>query len=424
MRPINHAWKEGRMIDLIKTTPQRDWATQEIEHLVEEWRADHALYSPLCQRREPRDAAYTSLQGLLATWPRQSMAPMVLAIAGVAPKAVRAMPAFISAGQGNAARLLHRHGEAGDPDLGGDDGVRRVEGRDVPKPGGHAVGVKRQDGGALGKRANGQAGVCVGDASSQGYTVLDRRWSVPAAWCTEDAYAERRRPCGLPPEITCKTKPEVAQARRTAVVKSQALRCRGVGADEACGDHPGVLDGVAGRGLWYVADVPHQTRVWEARPATRLPSWRGRGRRPQRERLGAGAPEARTVLGMAAGLAAEAWTRQTLQEGRQGPMVAECAVRRVTAVRDALPGPDVWLVRRRQVETGELKTYLGHAPVDTAVATLVRMSGRRWPLETCVEDGKHRLGMGDDAVRSWTGWHHQMTWVMLAHVFVVRMSLR
>ncbi len=54
------------MSDLIKTTPQMDLATQDIEHLVEELRAYHAIYSPLFQRREQRDAAHTYLQGLLA----------------------------------------------------------------------------------------------------------------------------------------------------------------------------------------------------------------------------------------------------------------------------------------------------------------------------------------------------------------------
>src|SRR5438445_8755781 len=38
------------------------------------------------------------------------------------------------------------------------------------------------------------------------------------------------------------------------------------------------------RRAWYFAEVPHSTRVWEARPATHVPPWRGRGRRPQRER--------------------------------------------------------------------------------------------------------------------------------------------
>jgi SRSO17 transposase len=76
----------------------------------------------------------------------------------------------------------------------------------------------------------------------------------------------------------------------TAVVKSQALRCRWVVADEAFGNNPGFLDGVAGLGLWYVAEVPHSTRVWDERPAIHIPLRRGRGRRPQRTRLVAGAP--------------------------------------------------------------------------------------------------------------------------------------
>jgi SRSO17 transposase len=195
-------------------------------------------------------------------------------------------------------------------------------------------------------------------------------------------------------------------------------------ADEAFGGNPGFLDGVAGLGLWYFAEVPHTTRVWEERPATHIPPWRGRGRRPQRKRLVEGAPEARTVLDVAAVLPTEAWTRQTIKEGSQGPMVAEFAALRVLAVRDALPGPDVWLVWRRHLETGELKTYLSNAPVDTVLEIHVRMSGMRWPIETCFEDGKQLLGMGDYEVRSWTGWHHHMTLVILAHFFVVRMSLR
>jgi len=424
MLPVNPAWKEGSMMDLIETTPKMDLAIQDIAHLVEELHAYHAIYSPLFQRREQREAAHASLQGLLATLPRKSIEPMVLAVDGVAPKAVRAMQSFISEGQWNDERLLHQHWKEVEVDLGAAEGVLMVDGSDVPKQGSHAVGVKRQYCGELGKRANCQAGVFVGSGSSQGYTVLDRRLYVPTEWLTDEAYAERRTQCGLPPDLTFKTKPELAQEMLAAVVQSQALRCRWVVADEAFGGNPAFLDGVAGLGLWYFAEVPHSTRVWEARPATHIPPWRGRGRRPQRERLVEGAPAARTVLEVAAVLPTEAWARQTIKEGSQGPMVAECATLRVVAVRETLPGPDVWLVRRRHIETGELKTYLCNAPVDTAVETHVRMSGMRWPIATCFEDSKQLLGMGDDEVRSWTGWHHHMTLVILAHFFVVRMSLR
>src|SRR5437899_8339888 len=424
MLSINYMWKEGSMTVLIETTPKMDLAIQDIEHMVEELRVYHAIYSPLLQRREQREAAHTYLQGLLATLPRKSIEPMVLALDGVAPKAVRAMQSFISEGQWKDERLLHQHWKEVETDLGADEGVLMVDGSDFPKQGVHSAGVKRQYCGELGKRANCQAGVFVGYVSPQGYTVLDRRLYVPVEWLTDDAYTARRLQCGIPLEITFKTKPELAQEMLAAVVQSQTLRCRWVVADEAFGGNPGFLEGVAGLGLWYFAEVPHTTRVWEARPATHVPPWRARGRRPQRERLVEGAPAARTVLEVAAGLPAEAWARQTIQEGSQGAMVAECATVRVVAVRETLPGPHVWLVLRRHIETGELKTSLCTAPVDTAVETQMRMSGMRWPIETCCEDRKPLLGMGDDAVRSWTGWHHHMTLVILAHFFVVRMRLR
>jgi SRSO17 transposase len=412
------------MTDLIETVPKMELAIQDIAHLVEELRAYHAIYSPLLQRREQREAAHTYLQGLLAPLPRKSIEPMVLAVGGVAPKAVRAMQAFISEGQWNDERLLHQHWKEVETDLGADAGVLMVDGSDFPKQGVHSVGVKRQYCGALGKRANCQAGVFVGYVRPQGYTVLDRRLYVPVEWLTDAAYADRRQQCGVPPDRAFNTKPALAQEMLAAVVQSRALRCRWVVADEAFGGNPGFLEAVAGLGLWYFVEVPHTTRVWEERPATHIPPWRGRGRRPQRERLVEGAPEPRPVLEVAAALPAEAWTRQIIKEGSQGPMVAEFAASRVVAGRDALPGPEVWLMLRRHLETGELKTYLCTAPVDTALEQLVQVSGMRWPIETCFEDSKQLLGMGDYEVRSWTGWHHHMTLIILAHFFVVRMSLR
>jgi len=381
MLSINHVWKEGSMTALIETTPKMDLALHDIEPLVEELRAYHAIYSPLLQRREQREAAPTSLQGLLAPLPRKSIEPMVLAVDGVAPKAIRAMQSFISEGMWHDEQLVHQHWQEVEPDLGAAEGVLMVDGSDFPKQGVHSVGVKRQYCGELGKRAHCQAGVFVGYGSPQGYTLLDRRLSIPVEWLTDDASTERRRQGGIPSEITFKTKPALAQEMLAAVVKTQRLRCRWVVADEAFGDNPSFLEGVAGLGLWYFTEVAHTTRVWAERPATHIPPWRGRGRRPQRERLVEGAPEARTVLEVAAALPAEAWTRQTIKEGSQGPMVAEFAALRVVAVRDALPGPAVWLVLRRHLETEALKTYLSNAPIDTALETQVRMSGMRWPIE-------------------------------------------
>jgi hypothetical protein len=40
------------MTTLIETVPKMELAIQDIEHLLGELRAYHAIYSPLCQRQE------------------------------------------------------------------------------------------------------------------------------------------------------------------------------------------------------------------------------------------------------------------------------------------------------------------------------------------------------------------------------------
>ena len=232
-----------------------------------------------------------------------------------------------------------------------------------------------------------------------------------------------RRAAGLR-ILTCNTPPAWGQERLAAVVNARRRQGRGVVADEACGGHPSVRDGVAGLGLWDVADGPQTTRVWGERPAPHVPSGRGRGRRPPRDRVRDGAPEADPGLAVAAARPAAAGTRQTLNAGRQGPMVAACAARRVSAGRDPRPGPEVWVGRRRHPETGALQTARCQAPLDLALTTRGPMCGRRGPIDTCGEDSTHRLGLGDAAVRGWAGGPHPLTVVRWAHGLVVRMRRR
>lgn len=408
----------------IETTAVMDLTPGDLDALVAELRAYHAIYSPLFQRREQREWAGTYLHGLLLDLPRTSIAPLVLAVEGVQPQAVRAMQQFISEGSWDDPALLHHHWQEVDHELGADDGVLILDGSDFPKQGLDSVGVTRQYGGELGKRANCQAGVFLGYASRQGYTLLDRRLYVPQEWGAEVAYAERRRRCGVPKEGTFTTKPRLGWEMIQAVQQARSLRCRWVTCDEAVGRDPDLLDRIAEIGLWYFAEVPHDTRVWQQRPAMVFPTWSGQGRPPTRLRVPEAEPAPIPVAQLAAGLPAQCWRRQTIKEGSKGPLMARFARVRVSAVREGLPGPDVWLVRRYHVGTGELKTSLRNAPATTALAILAWVSGMRWPIETCFEDGKQSLGMGAYEVRSWRGWHHHMTLVILAHFFLVRRRLR
>jgi SRSO17 transposase len=195
--------------------------------------------------------------------------------------------------------------------------------------------------------------------------------------------------------------------------------------DELYGRNPDFLDGVAALGRWYFAEVPHNTRVWKTRSKTAVPEWSGRGPRPTKERLLPGEADPQRVDVMATKLKPEDWQPYQIKEGSKGPMVAEFAFLRGVAVRDALPGPDVWVVFRRSLgKEPQLKVYLSNAPLDTPVTELVHLAGMRWPIETAIEETKDGLGMDHYEVRSWLGWHHHMTVCLLAHHFLVRCQKR
>lgn len=407
----------------LTTAPVLDLTPTDLDGIGAELATYHAIFSPLFARREQREWAATYLHGLLLDIPRKSIEPMVLHLRGADRNAVRTLQQFVSIGAWDDGPLLAQLWREIAADLGDDDGILVIDGSDFPKQGKESVGVKRQYCGQLGKTANCQAGVFLAYASTRGYALLDRRLYLPEDWFG-DAYAERRADCGVPAEVTFTTKPMLGLAMVQQVVQAGSLPCRWVAGDEAFGDNPALLDALDELKLWYFMEVAHDTRGWCARPATAVPPWSGRGRKPTKAQLAADAAVPRSVTELAAEWPATAWQPYTIKEGSQGPLMAEFAFQRVIAVRDGLPGPEVWLVVRRSLSDGELKTFLSNAPADIAPSRLVRTSGMRWPIETCFEVGKQELGMGDYEVRGWRGWHHHMTLVLVALGFLVRLQGR
>jgi SRSO17 transposase len=410
--------------ETIETTPEMKLRLPDIECLEEELSNYHAVYSPLFSRREQREWSAAYLNGLLLNLPNKSIESLMLALKGADPNAIRGMQHFISQGAWEDEVILKRHEQKVEQGLGDAEGVHILDSSEFPKQGKHSVGVKRQYCGQLGKVANCISGVFLGYSSRKGYTLLNRRLYLPQDWVEEEDYAERRQKCGVPQDITFKTKPELGVEMLQVLCKAKSPRSRWLTCDEAFGRDPEFLDQVDALGIWYYAEAPHNTQAWWTRPATEVPQWSGRGRRPTRERLVAGEPSAQKIAVMAQSLSADQWSRHTIKEGSKGPLVADFAALRVVTIRDTLPGPDVWLILRRNVMTGELKTYLSNAPANTSLSTLVRLSGMRWSIETCFEESKQHLGMGDFQVRSWRGWHHHMTLCILAHFFLVHIRLK
>ena len=415
----------------------------DLADVAEELSAYHAHFAPLFQRREQREWAEVYLCGLLLTdVPRKNVEAMALRLLGAGPRAarrVRALQQFVSEGAWDDAALLAAHQSLVDETLGEDDGVLIVDGRDVPKQGTHSVGVARQWCGASGKTDNCQAGVYLGYASRRGYTLLERRLYLHASWFADD-HQELWRAGAIPDGVRFQTKLELAAELVEQVQRPRRVRARWLVCDEGYGQDPALLDRVAATGLWYLAEVPGLTPLWPLQDPTTgtacappqvwvppTPPGR-RGRSFTTERLHPDSPRPVRVDTLLAQIPAHAWHRYRIFEGSNGPLVADFAALRALTTRHGVPGPEVWVLFRRAVgepdAEAEVKIYLGNAPADTPLAELVRVSGMRWPIESCFEEGKSELGRDHYELRSWPGWHHHMTLVILAHHFLVRMQQR
>jgi len=125
--------------------------------------------------------------------------------------------------------------------------------------------------------------------------------------------------------------------------------------------------------------------------------WCRKGPVPRRERLHPDSRAKVAVEDLAKQWPASRWCRFRLLEGHKGPLVADFLVLRAILPLDRLPGPEVWVVIRRKVsgpaEEPEWKFYLSNAPLETKLSTFVRVSGMRWPIETCFAECKGELGM-------------------------------
>jgi SRSO17 transposase len=392
----------------------------DIENLMDELAAYVKEFESAFRRPEQLDWCGSYLQGLLGEAPRKNVEQMALEQG----QTVRSMQHFVGQSPWKREPVIAIHQRLVGEDLGEADGVCLIDESSVVKQGDASVGVASQYCGSVGKTANGQVGVYLGYASRKGYSLIEGQLFLPEKWLEAD-YADNRLACGVPETTAFQTKPEIGLELLQKAQARAALPFLWVAADELYGDSPTFRDGVAELGKWYFTEIKSTTPVWALRPEVHLPAWKGHGRHPKRLRLKNPADHPALVKEIAADIPADGWTRATIKEGGKGPIVCDFAFLRLLESRSNLPGPEVWLVLRRNVEDPtEIKYYFSNAPADLPVTEFIRLSGMRWPIETIFEEAKGEVGFDHYELRSFLGWHHHMLLVALAHHFLVRLRLR
>ena len=399
--------------------PECNLTDRDIQNFMDEMAEYVEMFRPAFRRSEQLEWSQSYLRGLLGGAMRKNVEQMALELG----ENVRSMQHYIGQSPWEEEPVVAIHQQLVAEDLGEVDGVALIDESSVVKQGDNSVGVGAQYCGSVGKTANGQVGVHLGYVSRKGYSLIEGQLFVLEEWFDE-AHAEKRRQCGMPEDLVYQTKPEIALKLLQKAVKRGDLPFQWVAADELYGDSPPFRDGVADLGKWYFTEIKSNTPVWNVRPEVHVPEWNGHGRHPTRLRLRHPSDRPTQVNQLAAGIPKAGWTCAIIKEGSKGPIICDFAFLRLTESRGNLPGPEVWLIIRRNLEDPSvLKYYFSNAPATTPVSEFVRISGMRWPIETIFEEAKGEVGFDHYEMRSWLGWHHHMLLVSLAHHFLVRLRI-
>ena len=291
-----------------------------------------------------------------------------------------------------------------------------------PKQGEHSVGVERQYSGTLGKVGNCQVAVSVHHVGEQGHSILGWRLYLPESWAKD---GQRREEAGIPQDVGFKTEWQLGldiidQAR------SWGLLDRIVVSDGGYGESTEFRDGLEARHLPYVVGISPTLGVWTAPPKATIPP-RHPGRGAPATRYDYGQPRPLSVH--EAAVQAKGWKSIRWRQGTKGWLESRFVAMRVQPshgfVRGEPPHKEVWLlVEWPELEKEPTKYFLCDLPETYILRRLVRLAKCRWKIEQDYQQLKEELGLDHYEGRSWIGWHHHTTLVMMARAFLTLETLR
>lgn len=286
------------------------------------------------------------------------------------------------------------------------------------KRGWHSVGVKRQWCGRLGKTENCQVGEFLVGVTAQACIALDQELYLPREWAEDPS---RRRQTRVPPELEYRAQNEIAIDLLRRVRENGHVHFDWVTADAHYGDDGNLLDALEADGQRYLLEIRADKTFWTVDPNQEIPAYGGSGRPPTRPRR----DQVKSAAAIAEAIASDQWRALNLRDGAKGPVAYEFARVRLWSVRHRDPGPAAWLLVRRSLDkkNAEIKYYVSNADEQMPLETMALVSGARWRVEEYFEEAKQTLGMADYESRSWTSWHHHMSLVALAHLFVTQTKL-
>ena len=226
------------------------------------------------------------------------------------------------------------------------------------KKGTATVGVSRQYAGITGQVENCQTVVFMAYVTARAHALFDFRLYLPKAWCQDD---KRRERAHVPDTAEFTTKPALGTAMITGAA-SAGVPFAWVAADEVYGRSSKLREACEKQKKGYVVAVPVNFAVT-------LPS----GRKT-------------TVAAVARLVPVTAWETRSCGPGCKGHRDYGWAWAATASRRHWV------LVRRSRTDPADVAFYYCHAPQGRPVSlpVLIKVAGKRWPVEECLQQGKGR----------------------------------
>jgi SRSO17 transposase len=342
----------------------------------------------------------------------------------VADSDYEGMQQFVSDSPWDHAAVMDQVAQQAEATLGGSsDTALYVDETSYVKKGEASVGVQRQYCGRLGKVENCQVGVFLSLGRGVRATLVDFRLFLPEAWAKD---AKRCDKAKVPAAHRVhRTKPELA-LEMVAAARARGSTHQWVGGDEVYGNNHAFTAALEDMGETFVMDVACALKVWEDDPGPQLPPAKpGRRGRPRKraQAVPASSKAVRVDMLTTRHFAAEA-REVPIRDATKGPLQAKVWVRPVWVWDGKSPAARRRLLVVRQEADGTFKYSLSNAAADTPWERLAYMQAQRFWIERCFQDAKSELGMAQYEVRGWRGWHHHMTLVCLAMLFLLQERCR
>ncbi len=368
-------------------------------------------------RAERRHWGGVYVRGLLQDGERKSIEPMA---ARMRDGNVQAMQQFVGQSPWQWEEVWARLGRRMTAELE-PDSAWVVDDTGFPKQGEDSVGVARQYSGTLGKTGNCQVAVSLHHVGGQGNTVLGWRLYLPESWANDQ---ERRQAVGVPKGVVFKRKWELT-LELIDQARSWGLADRIVLADGGYGESTEFRDELEARDLRYVVGIGPNVGVWTKPPKGKIPKYSGRGAPAKKLDYGDQRPSAVKAVAMKA----KGWKKVRWREGSKGWMESRFLSMRLQPSHGFVDGDpphkELWLLAEwPEQEKEPTKYFFADLAPSYTLRRLVRIAKCRWKIEQDYHQLKEELGLDHYEGRSWNGWHHHVTLVMLAHAFLTLETLR